>query len=239
MATEIYADYEAMSQAAAAHLKQVVAEKPDALICLATGSSPSRLYEILAVAKQQGDFQTDKLRLLALDEWYGVPRLHPCTCAFFLQQHIVEQWGINPEQLTTFNAEADDAYAECERIQQYLDDNGPIDVCILGLGQNGHLGLNEPAATLKPDVHVAELDERSQGHAMLSENGVEVKQGMTIGLSGILGSKEIMMLITGDDKEEVYQFLLAGQISTSIPASFLHVHPNVETFIDEEIDQGD
>ena len=113
--------------------------------------------------------------------------------------------------------------------------NAPIDLCILGLGRNGHLGLNEPAASLKPDVHVAELDEQSQAHSMLQDSGASVTRGMTIGLADILSAKEIMMLITGDGKEEVYQYLLAGEMSTRIPASFLHVHAQVATFVDQEI----
>lgn len=235
MATDIYEDYEAMSRAAATRFMETVDEKPDALISLATGSSPMRLYELLGEAVEDGRMKTDQLRLLALDEWYGLPRMHAATCAAFLEQYVLQAWGMAPEQVTTFHADADDPYDECVRIQRFLNDAGPINLCILGLGTNGHLGLNEPADALKPEVHVAELDERSQAHAMLKNTGVSVQRGMTIGLADILAADEIMMLITGTDKEEVYQYLLSGEINTRVPASFLHLHPNVSTFIDQGI----
>jgi galactosamine-6-phosphate isomerase len=235
MNDDIYDDYEAMSKAAAAHLQQQCSANPTALICIATGSSPKRMYQLLAESVKKGDFDPSQLRFVALDEWFGIDRLHPSTCAAFIQENIVEPWGIKPEQLQTFHADASDAHAECRRIQDYLIEHGPIDICILGLGNNGHLGLNEPASALTSYVHVSHLEESSQNHQMLADEGAEVIHGMTIGMADIIASKEIMMFICGGGKTDVYEYLLTGQISTEIPASFLHIHPNVKNFIDKQI----
>ncbi len=235
MAEDIYDNYEALSVAAAQHFIEVVNECPGALISLATGSSPQRLYELIALAHQAGEVDLRHIRCVALDEWYGIPRLHAATCAAYIEKHVVSAWGLDAAQLQFFNAEAASAARECERIQAYLIDNGPIDLCILGLGRNGHLGLNEPGDALQAAVHVAELDELSQNHAMLANEGLSVTQGMTIGLSDIMSSKSIMMLICGKDKAAVYKQLLSGAITTQVPASFLHLHPCVYNFIDQHI----
>ena len=108
-----------------------------------------------------------------------------------------------------------------------------IDCCILGLGKNGHLGLNEPADELSPDAHVIQLDELSKHHDMLK--GKKVEQGITLGLSELLNAKKILMLISGSGKAEILQRLMSKKVSTKLPASFLWLHNDVACLINKEM----
>jgi galactosamine-6-phosphate isomerase len=221
-------DYQSMSEAAAAHLRSCLETKPDALICLATGGSPKGMYGILA--QEQG--LCSRVRGMALDEWHGIDRDHPSTCRAFLEEHVFGPWRVPAERSEIFDASADDPAAECRRMAARLDESGPFDICILGLGRNGHLGLNEPAPALKPHAHVVELDERSRDHAMLAEEGACVERGMTFGMADLLAARTIVMLVTGAEKEEEARTLFAGQVRTDCPATFLNLHPNVHVFVD-------
>jgi galactosamine-6-phosphate isomerase len=225
-------DYEAMSQLAAAHFRDVVLKKPNALICFATGSSPRRMYEILA---DDPLIRRSTVRALALDEWHGIPAQHPATCRYFLEQNVFNPWGIPVSRRYVFNAAAEDPDGECRRMAAVLEQEGPVDLCVLGLGCNGHLGLNEPADSLHAHAHTARLDEKSQKHSMLADEGVRVTRGMTFGMADLLQSKEILMLVSGKNKREISGRFLNGGITTRLPASFLRLHARVNVFLDVSV----
>lgn len=211
-------NYEAMSRAAAERVLEVVRQKPDALLCLPTGASPERLYALLA-----GNPAVRRVRGMALDEWLDVPEDR--TCRRYLEQHVFESWQIAADRRFVFEDSA-------ARMAGILEREGPFDLCILGLGRNGHLGLNEPAAVLQPHAHVAELDAQSQQHGMLA--GARVSRGMTFGMADLLGAKEILMLVTGSGKREIARQFFREEVRTDCPVSLLHLHANVGVFVDEE-----
>jgi galactosamine-6-phosphate isomerase len=218
-----------MSQAAAAHVLEVVENKPDALLCLPTGASPLGMYSSLS---GNPAILRSRIRAMALDEWHGLGRRHPSTCLHYLETHVFPSWGIEPSHCFHFDSEALDPESECGRMDGLLKLHGPFDLCILGLGRNGHLGLNEPGEFLLPHAHVAQLDPTSQTHGMLRSQGACVTAGMTFGMADILESKEILMLLAGEDKEGVAHAFLEGRIRTNLPASFLHLHHKVKVLVD-------
>lgn len=218
-----------MSQAAAAIVIRAVQADPNLLLCLATGGSPVGLYEALS---KDAAILKSRIRCLALDEWYGISSDHPSSCSHFLNQHVFQPWQIPPEQRIVFNPSARDPEAECRLMADRLAREGPIDLCILGLGRNGHIGLNEPSAHLLPNAHVATLDPTSQAHAMLQENGVRLTRGMTYGMVDILHAREIILLVTGSGKAAIFEQWLSGKITTRLPASLLHLHPRLHVLVD-------
>jgi galactosamine-6-phosphate isomerase len=220
--------YRAMSEAAAALVCDSLLTKPESLLCLATGGSPKGVYEHLG--RQQALCR--RLRGMALDEWHGLDRDHPSTCRAYLQRHVFGPWGVGPAQQDVFDASAADPRAECRRMAIRLNDTGPFDLCILGLGRNGHLGLNEPGVALQPHAHVAELAEHSQAHAMLVAAGARIKRGMTFGMADLLAARAIVMLVCGSEKEHAAHALFSGEVSTDCPATFLNLHPNAYVFVD-------
>lgn len=225
-------DYEAMSQYGAAKFREVLVKKPDAFVCFSTGSSPRRMYEILA---DDPLIRRSPVRALALDEWLGIDACHPATCRYFLEQNVFEPWGIPASNRHVFNAATGDPEAECRRMAAILEREGPIDLCILGLGRNGHLGLNEPSEVLVPHAHVASLDATSQTHSMLAKEQLLLTRGMTFGMADLLQSKEILMLVCGVGKGDPARAFLQDGITTGLPASFLRLHANTHVIIDTTV----
>lgn len=225
-------DETAMSRRAASLVLERIAAKPELLLCLATGHSPTGLYQRLAKAYQKQSALFRRLNIIKLDEWHGLPPDNPATCEAYLQQHFIGPLQIDPKRYTAFRSDAADAEAECRRISQKLEAIGPIDLAILGLGRNGHLGLNEPGECLTPEAHVARLTDATLGHAMLKVAGKPVRQGLTLGMAQLLQAREILLLVCGEFKCPVMRQLRAGQVSTQLPASLLHLHPRVTCICD-------
>lgn len=235
MKIRYYDTYEQMSDRARDMIVMALVQNKKALICAATGNSPLKTYQLLAENYQKEPTLFEQMRLLKLDEWGGVPMEDAQTCESFLQENLVKPLNISTERYFTFASNPTDPKAECERIQTIIEQQGPIDLCILGLGMNGHLGFNEPAETLTPHAHVATLSPKSLQHAMANAMKIQPTYGITLGMRDILQSKKIILLITGSNKKEAVEKLLAQKISTYLPASFLLLHPDVECLIDKKV----
>jgi galactosamine-6-phosphate isomerase len=209
-----------------------VQQNPDLLVCIAAGGSPTSSYK--ALVKRKSEFSCEHLRILKLDEWWKVPMDHPGTCENYVQQHIINPLGIENNRYVGFDSNAENPDDEIDRIQTFLDNNGPIDVCFLGLGMNGHIALNEPSKELQPFCHIANLSNKSQQHDMLANMDTRPTNGLTLGVANILQSKLIVMIINLKDKKEIAEAFLSGKITTDVPATLLWLHPNVKCFLCEE-----
>jgi galactosamine-6-phosphate isomerase len=226
-----FKDYDAMSQAAAQLVYAAIQAKPNLLLCAATGNSPTGLYLELQRynAQRRADFKN--LRLVKLDEWVGLHAKHPATCEYYLQQHLIRPLGISPEHYIRFDANTKDPEAECNRLQAELDANQPIDICVLGMGVNGHLGLNEPAAQLTDHCHVAHLAATTLDHTMVAGMETKPAYGLTLGMKDILAARHILLLVTGAGKEKATYKLTSGEITNEFPATHLWAHPKVDCLI--------
>lgn len=202
--------------------------KPASLICTATGNSPTGVYQKLVEKKTAID--TSGLTFIKLDEWYGLGPADAGSCDHYLDQYLLGPLNIPADRNTAFDGETNDPAKECERIRHYLDGHGPIDICILGLGKNGHLAFNEPAEALQPRAHLATLSATSLEHTMIKGNGEEIKYGLTLGMADILQSKKIILLVNGTHKNAIMNRLMNREISTQLPASLLWLHPDATVF---------
>jgi len=223
--------YEAMSRMAASVVTREIEKRRDLLLCAATGNSPGGLYAQLAGQGAKDPAFCGELRVIKLDEWGGLPENHPATCEHYLRTRLVDPLRIAPERYLSFQSNPPDPVAECARIAAALGAGGPVDLCILGLGRNGHLGFNEPAARLEPHCHVARLSETSLGHSMVGALGDKPAFGLTLGMRDILLARRIILLVWGADKSEPLRALLAGKITTQLPASLLWLHRRVDCLI--------
>ena len=205
--------------------------RPASLLCLATGATPMRTYALLAEKAVRDSSLMAHCRVLNLDEWGGLGAYDPASCARHLRTSVVEPLALE-DRFVAFDGLAPDAVAECNRIAQWLEHNGPIDLCVLGLGINGHLGFNEPAATLQAHAHVAQLSEASLAHAMIQGAARRPSAGLTLGMADLLHASAAMLLVTGPTKRDPLVRLRAGQISTDFPASLLHLHPRATLLCD-------
>lgn len=225
-------NYEEMSRSCSDSIIAGLRENPDQLICTATGNSPVGVYRNLAATYTQEAKTFEKLRVIKLDEWGGIPISDPNSCESFIREKILRALHIPLDRYISFKSTATSPEKECERMQHAIQRNGPIDLCILGLGKNGHIGFNEPAEALKPFCHSAQLSQSSLQHEMTSAMKVKPKYGLTLGMGNILQSRRIILLLTGPNKETLISKFLSKRITTELPASFLWLHPNVTCYID-------
>lgn len=222
-------DYEQLSAAATRFVTRQLEANPRSLLCLATGSTPTRAYQMLAMQAAHFPALFSELRAIKLDEWEILD--DPGSCEAYLQKQVIGPLGITPDRYTGFVTDAS-PNAECRRISQWLAQNGPIDLCILGLGINGHLGLNEPAPALSPYAHRVLLSESTRGHSMLNGSAQKPRYGLTLGMAEILQSRQILLLVSGPHKKDQLRKLSQGEVSTSFPASLLWLHPHVTILCD-------
>lgn len=220
-----------MSQRAAEWLIERLRAKPNALLCAASGSTPDRAYKLFAEHRHTEPALFSQLRLIKLDEWGGLPMNDPSTCETHLRRVLVEPLGLEDRYISFDSAAPADE--ECERIADCLRRQWPIDVCVLGLGLNGHLGFNEPGDSPQPHAHVAKLSESSLKHAMLDQSGTRPSYGITLGMKDLVQSREILLLVSGAAKRAALRRLLRWEVSMQFPASLLHLHPNVTLLCDE------
>jgi galactosamine-6-phosphate isomerase len=206
-----------------------IRRKPSLLFCAASGQSTASLYAALAARRDR--FPVEELRVIQLDEWGGLTADDSRSCAFYIRERLLHPLGIPPDRFCGFHSVAAPPERECERISACLTQSGPIDLCVLGLGRNGHLALNEPGDYLRPFCHVASLTAASTEHAMLKGGATKPTHGLTLGMADILSARKILMMVTGAGKEDAKREFLSGLISTRLPASFLWLHPDVECYI--------
>lgn len=227
-----YPDAESMSVAAAAWVAQELHAKPDLLISLATGASPRRAYELLVDRARSEPALFARARWIKLDEWGGLAMNDPASCETFLREVLLDPIGVAPERYFGWESRPADVEAECSRVAGWLAANGPIDVQILGLGENGHLGFNEPAPELQSGPHRAQLSPVSLSHAMLGRSRNRVAYGLTLGMDDILNSRRILLLVSGARKAQQLLRLFAGGVTNEFPASWLQRHSDVVIFCD-------
>ena len=228
-------NYEEMSRKASDFLIKELKHNPNILICTATGNSPAGTYQNLVIAYQEKKELFSALRIIKLDEWAGIPFENEHTCEAYIQHKIIRPLDIDADRYISFESNPQSFSDECERMKKELAKNGPIDICILGLGKNGHIGLNEPSLKLQPFCHLITLSKASLHHEMLKNLGKKPEVGLTLGIADILRSKKIILLVTGKNKERVTKRLFEQKISTEVPASMLWLHPNVQCFIDSNL----
>ncbi len=233
----VFANHEVMSQCAAGCLFMCLREKPSSLLCLATGSTPTRTYELLAERQADDPRLLAEARLLKLDEWGGLAMDDPASCESYLRRHLIDPLGLH-ERYVAFQSRPDDPAAECARIGAWLQENGPIDVCVLGLGVNGHLGFNEPAPFLQTHAHLAQLSQASLGHAMLDQARGRTTFGLTLGMADLLLARQVLLLVSGHAKRAALHRLDRPEITTELPASFLHLHPDAHVLCDSAAAAG-
>ncbi|MCM4168133.1 Glucosamine-6-phosphate deaminase 1 [Arenibacter antarcticus] len=234
MKIESFTNSNLLSKKAANLIFSTLIKKPDSLICTASGNSTVKTYQTLTERSIDNPEIFGKLNILKLDEWGGIEMDHPNSCETFLQKMLIEPLKISSSKYISFNSNPIDKKEECERISNLVKKKGPIDLCILGLGINGHIAFNEPGNYLNPGCHIATLSKSSLKHSMAVKAHPKPSFGLTIGMGDILQSKQILILLTGPDKSKIAKEFLSQKITTQLPASFLWLHANTTCLINEE-----
>lgn len=227
-------DYESLSLRAGSLVISEITQKRDLLLCAATGSSPIGLYDALVTRSRTDRALFAALRIIKLDEWVGLLENDPGSCEQYLRTRLLDPLGISPARYIALTSAPSEPEEECKRIRSELEQHGPIDVCVLGLGINGHIGFNEPGPVLLPRCHVARLSDDSRRHAMVRFADRTPHFGLTLGMQEILAAKRIILLVAGAGKQQAIAGVLSGEVTTTLPASFLWLHHNVDCLIDRQ-----
>ncbi len=230
-------DYQDMSQKAAAEFIELLKEKPDCTLGLATGSSPIGLYQNLIKAVQDGAVSFAKVKTYNLDEYVGLTADHDQSYAYFMRQNLFDHVDIPAGNTDIPSGSAPDTAAECRRYTAALAAiPGGQDIQLIGIGNNGHIGFNEPDVALSADTHEVTLSPSTiEANARFFASVAEVpKSAVTMGMRGILAAKKIVLVATGSGKAAILKQALYGPITTQVPASLLQLHPNVVIFADRD-----
>ncbi|KGE21118.1 glucosamine-6-phosphate deaminase [Paenibacillus wynnii] len=208
---------------------------PKAVLGLATGSSPVGVYARVVEMYNKGLVSFSKASSYNLDEYVGLPVDHPQSYRSFMNEHLFNHVDIDLSRTHVPNGNADDLDAECLAYDKMLEEHGPVDLQILGIGSNGHIGFNEPDASLSSGTHVVDLlEETLEANARFFPTLAEVpRQAVTMGIASILKAKQIVLLVRGEEKAEAVKNALEGPITTQCPASLLQSHPNVVVLLDK------
>ena len=224
--------YNEISERAAELIRAQIILKPDCVLGLATGSSPVGMYDRLA--EMNLDFSG--VTTFNLDEYYPISRENDQSYYYFMQKHLYSRVNLRPENIHIPSGEADDVDAECREYEEKIQAAGGIDLQVLGIGMNGHIGFNEPDDSLNTKTHLTDLTENTitaNSRFFESEDDVP-KQAITMGISTILSAKKIILLASGKEKRQAISALLRDEINTEIPATMLKVHPDVVLICDRE-----
>jgi glucosamine-6-phosphate deaminase len=220
----------------ARRLVETIGERPTLVLGLATGRTPIRLYHELSQLVARGQADLSQVRTFNLDEFIGLDRSHPGSYRQFMQTHLFARAGITEDRIQFLNGAALDLARECDRYEQAIADAGGIDIQILGIGTNGHIGFNEPARELCARTHRVALKastRRSNAGLFGGDEAAVPKEALSMGMATILQARSIILLATGKSKAACVARAVEGPITTRMPASFLQVHRDVELVLDD------
>ena len=233
-------NYEDMSKKAADLIINMLIDKPQAKFGLATGSTPLSLYENLAKAEKEGEISFKYAKSINLDEYVGIEKTNENSYQYFMDKNFFDKVSFKDGMThLPYAPQADDKYAKA--YDKLLDEFGQRDVQILGLGPNGHLAFNEPAAKLKQRTSIIKLsDETIKANSRFFESEEDVpKYAISMGMADVFNAKMLVVLASGKGKHEVVKRIIEEEtIYPDFPASFLHLHPNAYLFVDEEVMNG-
>jgi glucosamine-6-phosphate deaminase len=225
-----------LNEAAAGIIVGLVQTNPRAVLGLATGSTPVGIYEELVRAYQKKLVSFRHVTTFNLDEYVGIPEDHPQSYRYYMAEHLYELIDIPADHAHIPDGNAIDLIAECSRYNELLEEAQQIDLQILGLGHNGHIGFNEPDHTLICETHVVALREetRTANARFFSALDQVPSRAITMGVGTILKAKMILLVVRGAEKADTVYRALTDPITTSCPASLLQTHPQLVVLLDAE-----
>jgi glucosamine-6-phosphate deaminase len=230
----VFANEEALARALGRRIADAVAATPRMVLGLPTGRTPLALYRELAALHAHGaDFSS--VTTFNLDEFLGIPAAHPGSYRSFMEEHLFRHVNVRPESRHFLNGTAPDPDAECARYERRIADAGGIDLLVLGIGTNGHIGFNEPASALAARTHRVTLkpETRRSNAALFAGDPANVPpEALSMGMATILHARAVVLLATGRSKAACVARVVNGPVTTELPASFLQLHDDVDVMLD-------
>lgn len=228
-------NYDELSKVAANEMASVVKNNPKAILGLATGGSPIGMYKELIRMNKEGEIDFSNVTTVNLDEYVGLSGDHPQSYRYFMNENLFNHINIDKKNTYVPNGLAKNIEEECKNYDNKIANLGGTDVQLLGIGNNGHIAFNEPDEDLISGTHLTNLTQDTiEANARFFDSIDEVpKTALTMGLGGIMKSKKIIVIASGESKAEAVKAMVNGKISTKMPASMLQMHRDVVVIVDE------
>lgn len=229
-------NYDEMSKVAAHEMAEDIKSNPEIVLGLATGGTPVGMYKELIRMYNEGELDFSRTTSINLDEYVGLSGEHDQSYRYFMNTNLFNHININKEKTFVPNGLAENVEEECKSYDARIQEMGGIDLQLLGLGANGHIGFNEPGESLSVGTHLTDLKESTiEANARFFDSIDDVpREAITMGLGGIMKAKKIMVIASGEGKAEVVEAMMSGKITTEIPATMLQMHRDVVLIVDED-----
>ncbi|MBS6025466.1 MAG: glucosamine-6-phosphate deaminase [Paeniclostridium sordellii] len=228
-------DYEEMSKKAAQLIASQVTLKPNSILGLATGSTPIGMYRDLVKMYEKGELDFSNIKTFNLDEYYQLPRDNDQSYYYFMHKNLFNDINIKEENINIPNGMTKDVVSECINYDKAIEDIKGVDIQVLGIGNNAHIGFNEPSNVFIKNTHLVDLkDSTIKANARFFESIEDVPQkAVTMGIGSILAAKKILLLASGEGKAEAVYNTVHGEVNPQVPASILQFHNDVTLILDE------
>ncbi len=232
MQLQTFQNPEQLATHTANYIIDLVRNKPTATLILTSGDTPVLTYKKIVELAEPADFE--QVTIIGLDEWVGIPATSEGSCRYIVEENLLKPLGINPAQYTFFDSMSANLESECKRVDKLLFSQGGADLIIVGVGVNGHIGLNEPGYSFDNYCHVSELAEVTIqiGQKYFKEN-TPLTQGITIGLKHLLEAKTAILIATGERKAEVLKQTFGQEPNIELPSTVFKLHPNAFVWTDD------
>lgn len=228
-------NYEAMSRQAVDDILALTGSLKNPVLCTASGDTPAGLYKELVNEVHQKKIDVSGWYFVSLDEWVGLNGDDEGSCRFHLNNQLFNPLRVEKDNIGFFDGRGKNPDDECENVENFIQQHGGITIAILGLGMNGHVGMNEPGTSPALRSHVAELDSQTkkigQKYFMKEQ---QLSKGITLGLATLMEASNLILLVSSRHKAEIVQKVLEGEISEQLPASLLRHHPGLRVYLDKE-----
>lgn len=228
-------NYDELSRKAANIIAAQITLKPDSVLGLATGSSPVGLYKNLVSMYENGELDFSQITTVNLDEYKGLDGTNDQSYRYFMNENLLTKVNVPMERTFVPDGTIEDATVACAAYDEILNSVGTVDIQLLGLGHDGHLGFNEPDDHFEDGTHCVQLTETTiQANKRFFEKEEDVpRQAYTMGIGGIMRAKMLLVVVSGEDKADILNKVLTAPVSPQIPGTILRFHPNVILVADE------
>ena len=235
MEIRIQSSYDEMSREAASFITGYIRQNPAALLCLTSGNTPTGILKYLVEDSRAGKLNLKGCSFVGLDEWEGLNGSNQGSGRQYMDEHFFLPLEIEPQRIQFFDGAAANLEQECSRINDYIEEKGPIDLMMVGLGLNGHVGLNEPGVDFNTYAHVSDLaPETIEGAKAYFQEETPVSRGVTLGTAHFMEARVAVLIASGTKKAGIIAKVLEGEVSNEAPASIIQRHANAYVFLDQE-----
>ncbi len=229
-------DYKGMARESARLIAQEILKKPNMVLGLATGSTPEKAYEKLIELNNVGVISFKDITTFNLDEYLGLAKTHDQSYYYYMMDNLFNHIDIDRNRINILDGKAEDIAKECNEYEDRIKQAGGIDLQLLGVGRNGHIGFNEPSEEIEPYTRLVELTEDTiEANSRFFENIEEVPtKAITMGMKTIMNARKIILVANGENKAQAIYDVVKGPVDPKSPVSILQLHPDVTVIVDEE-----